>query len=168
MTPPPPAPAQPPGPARRTLLVTLCAVQFIDAYDVAAMGPALPRIQRQLAMSPDALQWVVTAYALGYGEFLLLGGRLADLADRKRLLTSSLAVLAAVSAIGGAATVGWLLIAARLVKGIAAAFTAPVSLAILLHVHEEENARNKAPGAYLSMAAVGFTAGLVLGGCSRP
>lgn len=164
MTPPPPRPAQPPGPARRALLVTLCAVQFIDAYDVAAMGPALPRIQRQLAMSPDALQWVVTAYVLGYGGFLLLGGRLADLTDRKRLLIGSLAVFAAVSAIGGAATVGWLLIAARLVKGIAAAFTAPVSLAILLHVHEDENARNKALGAYLSMAAVGFTTGLVLGG----
>lgn len=64
MTPSPPGPAQPPGPARRALLVTLCAVQFIDAYDVAAMGPALPRIQRQLAMSPDALQWVVTAFVL--------------------------------------------------------------------------------------------------------
>jgi MFS family permease len=68
--------------ARRALVVTLCAVQFIDAYDIAAMGPALPRIQRQLAMSPDALQWVVTAYVLGYGGFLLLGGRLADLFDR--------------------------------------------------------------------------------------
>jgi MFS family permease len=146
------------------LLVTLCAVQFIDAYDVAAMGPALPRIQRELAMSPDALQWVVTAYVLGYGGFLLLGGRLADLVDRKRLLIGSLAVFAAVSAVGGAATAGWLLIAARLVKGITAAFTAPVSLAILLHIHQDENARNKALGAYLSMAAVGFTSGLVLGG----
>jgi MFS family permease len=115
-------------------------------------------------LSPDALQWVVTAYVLGYGGFLLLGGRLADLADRKRLLIGSLAVFAAVSAIGGAATVGWLLIAARLAKGIAAAFTAPVSLAILLHVHEGENARNKALGTYLSMAAVGFTSGLVFGG----
>jgi MFS family permease len=159
-----PGPAQPSGSARRALLVTLCAVQFIDAYDVAAMGPALPRIQRELAMSPDALQWVVTAYVLGYGGFLLVGGRLADLVDRKRLLIGSLAVFAAVSAVGGAATAGWLLIAARLVKGITAAFTAPVSLAILLRIHQEENARNKALGAYLSMAAVGFTSGLVLGG----
>jgi MFS family permease len=164
MTPTHPGQAQPPGPARRALLVTLCAVQFIDAYDIAAMGPALPRIQRDLAMSPDALQWVVTAYVLGYGGFLLLGGRLADLADRKRLLIGSLAVFAAASAVGGAATVGWLLIAARLVKGITAAFTAPVSLAILLHVHQDEDARNKALGAFLSMAAVGFTSGLVLGG----
>lgn len=65
MTPPRPEPARPSGSVRRALLVTLCAVQFIDAYDVAAMGPALPRIQRQLGMSPDALQWVVTAYVLG-------------------------------------------------------------------------------------------------------
>jgi MFS family permease len=113
------------------------------------MGPALPRIQREMAMSPDALQWVVTAYVLGYGGFLLLGGRLADLADRKRLLIGSLAVFAAVSAVESAATVGWLLIAARLVKGITAAFTAPVSLAILLHIHQDENARNKALGTYL-------------------
>jgi MFS family permease len=150
--------------SRRVLLVIVCAVQFIDAYDVAAMGPALPRIQRELGMSPDALQWVVTAYVLGYGGFLLLGGRLADVVNRKRLFIGSVVVFATVSAVGGAATAGWVLIAARLAKGIAAAFSGPVSLAILLHVHEDEPARNRALGMYLSMAAVGFTSGLVLGG----
>jgi MFS family permease len=139
-------------------------VQFIDAYDIAAMGPALPKIQRDLGMSPDALQWVVTAYVLGYGGFLLLGGRLADLFDRKRLLIASVLVFAAASAVGGVAAAGWVLIAARLAKGITAAFTAPASLAILLDTHEEGQARNKALGAYLSIAAVGFTSGLVLGG----
>jgi MFS family permease len=153
-----------PATANRLLLLILCAVQFIDAYDIAAMAPALPKIQRDLGMSPDALQWVVTAYVLGYGGFLLLGGRLADLFDRKRLLIGSVLVFAAASAIGGVATVGWVLIAARLAKGITAAFTAPASLAILLHTHEEGEARNKALGAYLSIAAVGFTSGLVLGG----
>jgi len=157
-----PGRAAPPG--KRLLLVVLCAVQFIDAYDIAAMVPALPKIQRYLGMSPDALQWVVTAYVLGYGGFLLLGGRLADLFDRKRLLIGSVLVFAAASAVGGVVTAGWVLIAARLAKGITAAFTAPASLAILLHTHEEGEARNKALGAYLSIAAVGFTSGLVLGG----
>jgi MFS family permease len=150
--------------SRRVRLVILCAVQFIDAYDVAAMGPALPRIGRDLGMSPDALQWVVSAYVLGYGGFLLLGGRLADVVNRKRLLIGSVVVFAAVSALGGAATAGWVLIAARLAKGIAAAFSGPVALAILLHVHEDETERSRALGVYLSMAAVGFTSGLVLGG----
>jgi MFS family permease len=152
------------APNKQLLLVILCAVQFIDAYDIAAMGPALPKIQHDLGMSPDALQWVVTAYVLGYGGFLLLGGRLADLFDRKRLLIGSVLVFAAASAVGGAADAGWVLIAARLAKGITAGFTAPASLAILLDTYEEGQARNKALGAYLSIAAVGFTSGLVLGG----
>jgi MFS family permease len=149
---------------KRVLLVILCAVQFIDAYDIAAMGPVLPKIQHDLGMPPDTLQWVVSAYVLGYGGFLLLGGRLADLFDRKRLLIGALLVFTVASVAGGVATVGGLLIAARLAKGITAAFTAPASLAILLHTYEDEGERNKALGAYLSIAAVGFTSGLVLGG----
>jgi MFS family permease len=150
--------------SRRLLLTVVCSVQLIDAYDVAAMGPALPRIQHDLGMSPNALQWVITAYVLGYGGFLLLGGRLADVLDRKRLFIGSVVMFAAVSAVGGAADAGWLLIAARLVKGIAAAFGGPVALAILLHVHDDDAERDRALGAYLAMAAVGFTSGLVLGG----
>src|SRR5262245_46642507 len=66
------------------LPVTLCAVQFVGAYDIAAIGPALPKIQSDLDMTPEAPQWVVTAYVLGYGEFLLVGGRLADLFNRNQ------------------------------------------------------------------------------------
>jgi MFS family permease len=146
------------------LLVILCAVQFVDAYDIAAMGPALPKIQSDLDMTPEALQWVVTAYVLGYGGFLLVGGRLADLFNRKRLLIGAMLVFVVASFVGGIATSGELLIAARLAKGIAAAFTAPASLAILLHTYNDETERNKALGSYLSIAAIGFTSGLVLGG----
>jgi MFS family permease len=167
MTEPPKLGTRQPGrlaASNKLLLFILCAVQFIDGFDIAAMGPSLPKIQHDLGMSPDGLQWVVTAYVLGYGGFLLLGGRLADLFDRKRLLIGSVLVFAATSAVGGFATVGWVLIAARLAKGITAGFTAPASLAILLETYEEGQARNKALGAYLSIAAVGFTSGLVLGG----
>src|SRR5215813_3861156 len=146
------------------LVVILCAVQLVDAYDIAAMGPALPKIQSDLDMTPEALQWVVTAYVLGYGGFLLVGGRLADLFNRKRLLIGAMLVFVVASFVGGIATSGEVLIAARLAKGIAAAFTAPASLAILLHTYSGETERNKALGTYLSIAAIGFTSGLVLGG----
>ncbi|MCG7522893.1 MFS transporter [Streptomyces sp. OfavH-34-F] len=146
------------------LLPVLCGVQFIDAFDVAAMGPALPKIQQALGMTPQTLQWVVTAYVLGYGGFLLLGGRLADLFDRKRLLLVALAVFVLASIVGGFATDATVLIAARLVKGVTAAFTAPAALSILLHTYDDEAKRHKALGAFLSISAIGFTGGLVLGG----
>lgn len=160
---------RPPGAGRGAagmslLLIVLCGVQFIDAFDVASMGPALPEIQRDLGMSPGALQWVVTAYVLGYGGLLLLGGRLADLFDRRRLLLGALLVFVAASVVGGLATSGEVLIGARLVKGISAAFTAPAALAILLHTYEDAGERARALGAYISISAVGFTSGLVLGG----
>jgi MFS family permease len=146
------------------ILIVLCGAQFLDGMDVSTMGPALPRIEADLAMSPTALQWVVSGYVLGYGGFLLLGGRFADLMSRRRLLLMSLVVFAGASLLGGVANDGGVLIAARLVKGIAAAFTGPAALAILLATYREEAARNRALGTYISTAAAGFTLGLVLGG----
>lgn len=145
-------------------LFVVCAVQFLDAMDTASMGPALPRIQRQLEMSPSALQWVVSAYVLGFGGFLLLGGRLADLVRRRRLLVTWLLIFAVASLAGGLATSGVLLIAARLIKGVSAAFTAPAALAILLDTYRDPHERNRALGHYLSIASVGFMLGLVAGG----
>lgn len=153
------------GRARASLLlIVLCAVQFIDAFDVSSMGPALPEIQQDLGMSSSGLQWVVTAYVLGYGGFLLLGGRLADLFDRKRLLIGSLVLFVMASVVGGLAPSGEVLIAARLVKGIAAAFSAPAALAILLASYQDESERNRALGTFIAVSAVGFTSGLILGG----
>jgi MFS family permease len=146
------------------LLVILCGVQFVDAIDIAVMGPTVPRIQAELHMAPAVLQWVVSAYVLGYGGFLLLGGRLADIFNRKRLLIGAMAAFVVASIIGGLAQDGNVLIAARLAKGIAAAFTAPASLAILLHSYQDEQERHRALGTYLAIAAIGFTLGLVLGG----
>jgi MFS family permease len=146
------------------LLPVLCGVQFLDAFDVASMGPALPKIQHALGMTPQTLQWVVTAYVLGYGGFLMLGGRLADLFSAKRLLIVALAAFAIASLVGGLATSDGVLIGARLVKGITAAFSAPAALSILLRTYDDEARRHKALGTFLSIQAVGFTAGLVLGG----
>jgi predicted MFS family arabinose efflux permease len=146
------------------LLVLLCAVQFLDGMDVSAMGTALPRIQRDLAMSPSALQWVVSAYVLGYGGFLLLGGRTADLLARRRLLVGSLLTFAAASCVGGLAGGGSVLVAARLVLGMSAAFSAPTALAILLDTYRDESGRNRALGAFAATGAAGFVLGLALGG----
>src|SRR5215475_15942573 len=112
------------GRARGALLV-LCAALFLDALDVSMIGVALPSIRDDLGMSTSSLQWVVSAYVLGYGGFLLLGGRAADLLGRRRVFLVSLAVFFVASAVSGFATDGTFLIIARFIKGVSAAFTAP-------------------------------------------
>jgi MFS family permease len=146
------------------LLFVVCAAQFLDAMDIATMGPALPQIQRELGMTPDALQWVVSAYTLGFGSTLLLGGRLADLFNRRKLLIGWLSVFAIASLAGGLADGTDVLVVARLVKGVSAGFTAPVAMAILLDAFRDEKARNRALGTFLAITTVGYSLGLVLGG----
>src|ERR1700739_3055579 len=119
-----------------TLLV-LCGALFLDALDVSMMGVALPSIKSSLDMSTSSLQWVVSAYARGYGGFLLLGGRAADLLGRRRVFLIALAVFVVASALGGIATDGTLLIATRFIKGVSAAFTAPAAFSIITTTFEE-------------------------------
>src|SRR5881227_427071 len=85
-------------------LLVLCGALFLDALDVSMMGVALPSIRTDLDMSTSSLQWVVSAYVLGYGGFLLLGGRAADLLGRKRVFVIALAVFVVASMLGGFAT----------------------------------------------------------------
>src|SRR4029450_7612253 len=87
-------------------LVTLCAVLGLDGMDVASMSPTLPAIQVDLGMSATSLQWVVSAYVIGYGGFVLLGGRLADLFPARRLLLVAMAIFAAASFVGSLARPG--------------------------------------------------------------
>src|SRR5207244_12724870 len=108
------------------------------------IGVALPSIRTDLHMSTSSLQWVVSAYVLGYGGFLLLGGRAADLLGRRRMFLISLGVFVVASALGGIATGGTLLIATRFIKGISAAFTAPAGLSILTTNFAEGTARHEA------------------------
>jgi MFS family permease len=151
------------GRAWGTLLV-LCGALFLDALDVSMIGVALPSIRTDLHMSTSALQWVVSAYVLGYGGFLLLGGRAADLLGRRRVFLISLGVFVGASALGGIATGGALLIVTRFVKGLSAAFTAPAGLSIITTTFEEGPARNKALSVYTATGATGFSLGLVFGG----
>jgi MFS family permease len=107
---------------------------------------------------------VVSGYVLGYGGFLLLGGRAADLLGRRRVFLAALTVFALASALGGTANDGTLVIATRLIKGMAAAFTIPAGLSILTTTFAEGAARHKALGAYAATGAAGFSLGLVIGG----
>jgi EmrB/QacA subfamily drug resistance transporter len=146
-----------------TLLV-LCGALFLDALDVSMIGVALPSIRTDLGLSTDALQWVVSAYVLGYGGFLLLGGRAADLLGRRRMFLVSLAVFLLASGLGGVATGAGFLIATRFAKGVSAAFTAPAGFSIITTTFAEGRARNRALAVYTATGATGFSLGLVIGG----
>ena len=146
-----------------TLLV-LCGALFLDALDVSMMGVALPSIRTDLHMSTSSLQWVVSAYVLGYGGFLLLGGRAADLLGRRRVFLIALGVFIVAAMRGGFANDGTLLIATRFVKGVSAAFTAPAALSIITTTFAEGPARNKALSVFTATGATGFSLGLVFGG----
>jgi EmrB/QacA subfamily drug resistance transporter len=146
------------------MLLVLCGALFLDALDVSMVGVALPSIKNDLHMSTGSLQWVVSAYVLGYGGFLLLGGRAADLLGRRRVFLIALGVFLVASALGGIATSGTLLIATRFIKGVSAAFTAPAGLSIITTSFAEGTARNKALSIYTATGATGFSLGLVFGG----
>jgi EmrB/QacA subfamily drug resistance transporter len=146
------------------MLLVLCGAIFLDAMDVSMVGVALPSIREDLDMSTSSLQWVVSAYVLGYGGFLLLGGRAADLLGRRRMFLISLGVFVVASALGALADDGTLLIATRLIKGVSAGFTAPAGLSIITTSFAEGPARNKAIAIYTATGATGFSLGLVFGG----
>jgi MFS family permease len=157
------------GSARTTwrawgILLVLCGAIFLEGIDVSMMGVALPAIQSDLGMTTSSLQWVVSAYMLGYGGFMLLGGRAADLLGRRRMFLLWLTVFLAFSGLGGLATEGWVLIAARFITGVAAAFMTPAGLSIITTSFPEGPIRNRALLVYSGTAAAGFTLGLVVGG----
>ncbi|MFJ9952222.1 MFS transporter [Kitasatospora sp. NPDC091207] len=145
-------------------LIVLCAAMFLDALDVSMVGVALPSIGSELHLSTSALQWVVSGYVLGYGGLLLLGGRAADLLGRRRVFLVALGVFAGASLLGGLVDDGGLLIAARFLKGVSAAFTAPAGLSIITTTFAEGPARNRALSIYTTCGASGFSLGLVLSG----
>src|SRR5947209_3100358 len=128
------------------------------------IGVALPSIRTDLHLSTSSLQWVVSAYVLGYGGFLLLGGRAADLLGRRRVFLIALGVFVVASMLGGLANDGTLLIATRFIKGVSAAFTAPAALSIITTTFAEGPARNKALAVFSGTGAAGFSLGLVFGG----
>ncbi|MCW3038795.1 MAG: transporter [Solirubrobacterales bacterium] len=146
------------------LLLVVCGAVFLDGLDVSMVGVALPSIDSDLHLSTTSLQWIVSGYVLGYGGFLLLGGRAADLLGRRRVFLAALVVFAAASLLGGLVSDGTLLIATRFLKGIAAAFTAPAALSIVTTTFSEGPARNRALAIYAATGATGFSSGLIFGG----
>jgi MFS family permease len=145
-------------------LFVLGGALCLDALDVSMVGVALPSIRTSLGLSTASLQWIVSGYVLGYGGLLLLGGRAADLLGRRRVFIAALAVFAVVSLAGGLVSSPGLLIGARFVKGIAAAFTAPASMSLLTTTFPEGPMRNRAFSVYSVFGASGFSLGLVLSG----
>ncbi|MEV4536548.1 MFS transporter [Asanoa sp. NPDC049518] len=148
----------------RALLLVLCGAIFLEGVDISMMGVALPAIRADLSLSTAALQWVVSGYVLGYGGFVLLGGRAADLLGRRRMFIGWLVVFIAFSGLGGLATEGWMLILARFATGVAAAFLAPAGLSIITTRFPEGPARDRAVLVYAGAAAGGFSLGMVIGG----
>jgi MFS family permease len=150
--------------AQWMLLLVLCTVLALDALDVSMVGVALPSIGTELHLGTESLQWIVSAYVLGYGSLLLLGGRMADLLGRRRIFLIALSVFAAASLLGGLVDDPALLIATRFVKGLAAAFTAPAGFSIITTNFAEGRERNRAVSIFTTFGASGFSLGLVVGG----
>jgi MFS family permease len=146
------------------VLLVLCGAVFLEGIDVSMMGVALPAMRAELGMSTSSLQWVVSAYVLGYGGFVLLGGRAADLLGRRRMFLLWLGVFLVFSGVGGLATEGWMLILARFATGVSAGFLAPAGLSIITTTFAAGRARNQALLAYAGTAGAGFSLGLVVGG----
>ncbi|MCJ0874136.1 MFS transporter [Streptomyces sp. AP-93] len=149
---------------RLGVLLVLCGAIFLEGIDVAMLNVALPSIRADLGLETGTLQWVMSAYVLGYGGFMLLGGRAADLFGRRRMFIGWLTVFLLFSGLGGLATEGWQLIAARFVTGVAAAFMTPAGLSIITTGFDEGPQREKALLVYSGTAAAGFSVGLVAGG----
>jgi EmrB/QacA subfamily drug resistance transporter len=145
-------------------LLLLCAVQFLDIVDSAIVNVALPSIQHSLRFSQENLQWVASGYILTYGGFLLLGGRLADLLGRRRMLLSGLTVFALSSLTAGLANSTGLLVGARLVQGVGAALMAPAALSELTTSFGEGRDRNRALGVWGAVSGMAAAAGVFLGG----
>ena len=145
-------------------LALLCVAQFVVVLDASITNVALPTIGESLQISQDNLSWVVTAYALTFGGFLLLGGRLADLLGRRRVFMSGLIVFALASLAGGFAESEGMLIAARAVQGLGAAILSPAALSIVTTTFRDGAERNKALGVWGAVAGSGGAAGVLLGG----
>jgi EmrB/QacA subfamily drug resistance transporter len=149
---------------RWTALILLCAAQFVVVLDASIVNVALPSIGEGLDFSQENLAWVVNAYVLTFGGFLLLGGRMADLLGRRRVFISGLMVVAVASLAAGFAATEGQLIAARAAQGLGAAIISPSALSIVTTIFRDGAERNKALGVWGAVAGSGGAAGVLLGG----
>jgi EmrB/QacA subfamily drug resistance transporter len=151
--------------ARRWLILGILGIaQLMVVLDATIVNIALPSAQNDIGFSNDSRQWVITAYALAFGSFLLLGGRIGDLVGRKQVFIVGLLGFAGASAIGGAAGSFGVLVVARALQGLFGAVLAPAALSLLTTTFTDPSERNKAFGVFGAIAGVGGGVGLLLGG----
>ena len=156
--------AAPPGNTKWLALALLAMTQFVIVLDASIVNVALPSIGRALDFNQDDLSWVVNAYTLTFGGFLLLGGRLADLVGRRRIFIFGLILFSAASLLGGLAQSDIWLIAARATQGLGAAIISPAALSLVTTMFAEGSERNRALGVWGAVAGSGGAAGVLLGG----
>ena len=142
----------------------VCIAQFMVVLDATVVNVALPSIQEDLDFSTSSLQWVVNAYTLAFGGFLLLGGRAADFVGRKRLLIAGVIVFTGASALAGLATSSEFLIVARALQGLGAAMVSPAALSIVTTTFKDGPERTRALSVWAAIAVGGAAVGLLLGG----
>src|SRR6188508_1478156 len=142
-------------------LALLATAQFVVVLDASIVNVALPSIGRDLDFSQEDLSWVVNAYTLVFGGFLLLGGRLADLLGRRRIFVAGLILFSAASLAGGLAQSPEWLVAARAVQGLGAAILSPAALSIITTTFAEGAERNRAMGVWGAVAGSGGAAGVL-------
>jgi EmrB/QacA subfamily drug resistance transporter len=150
--------------AKNLALVLLAMTQFVIVIDASIVNVALPSIGAHLHFSRDDLTWVVNAYTLTFGGFLLLGGRMADLLGRRKMFMLGLVVFSVASLAGGLAQSETWLIAARAVQGLGAAIVSPAALSIITTTFADGAERNRALGIWGAVAGAGGAAGVLLGG----
>jgi EmrB/QacA subfamily drug resistance transporter len=149
---------------RWTALILLCVAQFVVVLDASIVNVALPSIGRGLHFSEQNLPWIVNAYVIAFGGFLLLGGRAADLLGRRRVFMAGLLVVAGASLAAGFAATQGELIAARAAQGLGAAIISPSALSIVTSLFQDGAERNKALGAWGAVAGSAGAIGVLLGG----
>src|SRR5437667_6172959 len=145
-------------------LMVLCLGALMIVLDVTVVNVALPSIRQDLGFSETSLAWVVNAYLLTYGGFLLLGGRLGDLFGHRRLFLAGIALFTLASLACGLSTTQWMLVAARAVQGLGGAVASAVSLSLMMTLFTEPAERAKAMGVFGFVAAGGGSIGVLLGG----
>ncbi len=149
---------------RWVALALLAATQFVVVLDAAIVNVALPSIGRDLQFSQDDLSWVINAYTLTFGGFLLLGGRMADLIGRRVMFIGGLVLFSVASLAGGLAQSDIWLVAARAVQGLGAALVSPAALSLVTTIFADGAERNRAMGVWGAVAGSGGAAGVLLGG----
>lgn len=146
------------------LLALACIAQFMVVLDVAIVNVALPSIQHDLGVSPVNLQWIVVAYALPFGGFLLLGGRLTDLWGRRAVLVLGLTMFSLASLVAGFAGTAEILTCARVVQGLGAALIPPAALSVIAVTFDDGAARNKALGLFGAITGISASVGVIASG----